>query len=55
MNNGSDRRITVSFNLDETLYDRLVKRLPVYGDRTRFFRLIVEKFLNDEIQVSINF
>jgi len=51
MENPSRDNITVSFYLTKDLYDQLSQRLPNYGEKTTFFRVVVEKFLKGEIEV----
>jgi hypothetical protein len=42
-----------SFSIKRDLYDRLRKRLPRYGDRSKAIALMVEKFLAGEIKLEI--
>ena len=43
----------VSFQLDERTFDALRRRVPKYGDRSEVLRKLVEKFLNDDIEVKV--
>lgn len=52
MSNG-DPKITVSFNLPEKLYEELRKRMPNYGDRTLFFRTVVERLISGELNITV--
>ena len=45
--------IVVTFKLDEELYKKLCTRVHGYGDRSRMFRIIIEKFLAGDLQISI--
>lgn len=47
-----DEKITVSFNLSLEQYRALEKRLPNFGDKTMFFRTVVDKFLRGELEVT---
>ena len=43
--------VTVSFGVAPEMYDRLIKRLPNYGERTLFFRTVIERFLNGKLEL----
>jgi hypothetical protein len=42
-----------SFSIKRDLYERLKKRLPRYGDRSKAIALLVEKFINGEVRLEI--
>lgn len=47
--------MTVSFNLPKEQYEALSKKLPKFGDKTAFFRTVVEKYLKGQLEIERKF